>query len=146
MGLVDPSGEKPITIILNNPGGEDYHMLAIYDAIAKCKSHVTIIVYGQAFSAASLILQAADERILAPHPRVMIHLGSAGYYDHPKIVKAWAIETEKVTKDMEIIYLDRIREKHPLFKLRQLQKLLDFDTILSAQEAVDLGLADKILE
>ncbi len=146
LGSLDLDGSKPINIYLNNVGGNDYHMLAMYDVIKACKSHITITVYGQAFSAASLILQAADTRILSPHSRVMIHLGTAGYYSHPKIVKAWADECTRVINDMEAIYLKRMQDKHPDFKLKQLQKMLDFDTILSAKEAVELGLADEILE
>jgi ATP-dependent protease ClpP protease subunit len=46
---------------------------------------------------------------------------------------------------MEQMYLAKIRVKHPDFKLKKLQEMLNFDTILSAQESVDLGLADKIL-
>lgn len=146
MSMADPDGEKPINVILNNPGGEDYHMFAIYDALKHCKSKKIITVYGHAMSAASVILQAGDERILSKHSRVMIHYGMAGYYDHPKILKAWSKEAERVNEDMEKIYMDRIQEKHGAgFKLKELQKMLDFDTILNAEEAVSLGLADRIL-
>jgi ATP-dependent Clp protease, protease subunit len=145
MSKSDPEGEKPINIVLNSPGGETSHMFAIYDVLKHCKSKKIITVYGQAMSAGSIILQAGDERILSPHSKIMIHMGTAGYHDHPKILQAWAKESLKVNKEMERVYMKRILEKHPKYKLKDLQKLLDFDTILNAQEAIDLGLADKIL-
>jgi ATP-dependent Clp protease, protease subunit len=140
-----PDGDKPITAILNSPGGEEFHGLAIYDAIKSCRNDVTILVYGMAMSMGSWILQAAQKRVLAPNARVMIHYGTWGFVDHPKIAYRWMEEGKKLDRLMEDTYLTRIQEKHPGFTRKQLQKMLDFDTILNAQEAVELGLADAIL-
>ena len=140
-----PNGDKPITIILNNPGGDWYHGMAIYDAINSCQNHITIKVFGMAMSMGAVILQAADERVIAPNAKIMIHYGEAGTYSHSKIVKKWAAEFDKIDKKMMEIFLEQIRKKHPDFKDRKLDKMLDFDTILSAEEAVNLGLADRIL-
>lgn len=139
-----PDGTKEITIIMNNLGGLLYHALAIYDAIMACRSPVTIIGTGHVMSAGSLIFQAADDRVLSPNARVMIHYGTTGYYDHPKIVRSWMKEDEKVGQLMRNIYLERIREKHPDFDEEELDKILNFDTIYNAYEAVDMGLADRV--
>lgn len=138
--------ELPLTIIMNNPGGDVLHGMAIYDAIKACSSQIVIKAFGQAMSMGSIILQAADQRILSPNSKFMIHYGYDGHSsNHPKIIEKWVEEGKKSSKDMEQLYLEKIREKHPDFKLQRLQKMLDFDTILNAEEAVDLGLADAIL-
>lgn len=140
-----PDGSKPITIIMNNIGGDEYHCLAIYDAIMACRNHVTMIGTGYVMSAGSIIFQAADERVLTPNARMMIHYGTWGYHDHPKITYAWAEEGKKMDQAMRNIYLERIREKHPDFLEEELDAKLNFDTILNPYEAVDLGLADRVV-
>lgn len=137
--------EEPITIIMNNPGGDWYHGMAIYDAIKACKSHITIKVYGMAMSMGGVILQAADERIMAPNSRFMMHYGSMGLETtHSKVFDKWSEENKRINKEMEDLLLDKIRQKHPNFTKQQLEKLLDYDTILTAQETVNMGLADSI--
>lgn len=143
--ILESLSQDPITIIMNNIGGDEYHMLAIYDAIKACKSHVTIKVFGHAMSAGSVILQAADERIMAPNARQMMHYGTWGVHDHAKTAQKWAKEGEKIDKWMEKMYLEKIKEKQPLFKIGRVQKMLDHDTFLTAEESVALGLADKVL-
>jgi ATP-dependent Clp endopeptidase proteolytic subunit ClpP len=141
-----PQGDKPITIIMNNPGGDWYHGMAIYDAIKSCKNHITIKVFGMAMSMGSIILQAADERILAPNAKVMIHYGYMGMpANHTKIFQKWAEETKRINHQMVDIYMEKILSKNPNFQRKKLIKMCNFDTILTAQEAVNLGLADSIL-
>jgi len=137
--------EEPLTIIMNNTGGDWYHGMSIFDGIKACKSHVKIIVYGHAMSMGSVILQAADERIMTPNSRLMIHYGYEGGPNTYKNVQRWAEEGKKVAKDMEDIYLEKIKQKLPNFTRAKLKNMLDPDTILNAQETVELGLADSIL-
>jgi ATP-dependent Clp endopeptidase proteolytic subunit ClpP len=139
-----PPGNGDITILMNNPGGDWYHGAAIYDAIKGCENHVTIRVLGHAMSMGALILQAADERVLAPNARVMIHYGDAGSGGHAKNLMRWAREYERLNEKMEDILLERIREKQPKFAKARIKELLKFDTIFSAEEAVELGLADRV--
>jgi len=145
LDLAAPDGDKPITIIMNSIGGDVYHGLAIYDAIKSCRNEVVIMVYGAAFSMAAVVLQAADKRIMAPNARLMIHYGEEGSSGHSKSVLRWAREGQKQNKIMEDMLLARMNQKDPKFSRENLTKLLDFDTILSAREAVSLGLADAIL-
>jgi len=135
---------EPITIILNNVGGDEYHCIAIYDAIRAAKSHVTIKVMGSAMSCGSIILQAADRRVMSPNSVQMIHYGTWGVNDHAKTAQAVSKEGERIDAWMEQLYLNRIQEKLPNFKLKKLQDLLMIDTYLTAQQCVDLGLADEI--
>src|SRR5271166_6582243 len=64
--LLDSISKDEITILMNNIGGDVIHGMAIYDAIRSCQSHITIKVLGHAMSMGSIILQAADERLMLP--------------------------------------------------------------------------------
>ena len=140
-----PTGDKPITIIMNNIGGCEYHGMAIYDAIRACKNHVTIIGRGHLMSMGSIIFQAADVRIMAPHCSMMIHYGTADVpRDHPKIVYAWAEQCKKLDLMMENLYLEKIKQKHPNYTLEQVKQDCMFDKFYSPQEAINLGLCDLI--
>lgn len=143
--ILDSISDQPIVILMNNVGGDEYHGMAIYDAIKSCRSKVTIKVFGHAMSMGSIILQAADIRIMAPSARMMIHYGTWGVHDHSKIAYKWAEEGKKFDEWMENIYLDKIHEKMPEFKRKSLEKWLDHDTFFTASEAVKLGLCDYVL-
>lgn len=143
--LLEALSKEPIIILMNNIGGDEYHGFGIYDAIKLCKSHVTVKVLGHAMSMGSIILQAADERVMAPTSRQMIHYGTWGVHDHAKTSRKWSDEGVKIDEWMERMYLEKIRQKNPDFTLKKLEKMLDHDTFLTAAESVELGLADKVL-
>lgn len=145
LAILESMSKEPITILMNNIGGDEYHGFATYDAIRACQSPVTIQVMGHAMSMGSIILQAADERIMAPTSRQMIHYGTWGINDHAKTSRKWSDEGVKIDEWMENMYIAKIKEKHPDFTLKKLQKMLNFDTFLTAEESVKLGLADKVL-
>ena len=143
--ILNAISSAPINLIINNVGGDEYHCFAIYDAIKTSAAPVIATVFGHAMSAGSMVLQAASERIMAPTSRQMIHYGTWGCNDHAKNAQKQAKEGEKIDKWMEHMYLDRIKEKHPQYKLEDVQLMLNFDTYLTAKESVKIGLADKIL-
>lgn len=136
--------EENILILLNNPGGDEYHGLAIYDAISNCKAHVTVRGYGHVMSMASWIMQAADNREMTPNATMMVHYGSWEFEGHAKDAMRWAKEGERLNRLMEDAYLVRIKEKHPRYNRSKLQLMLDHDSFLTAKDAVELGLADKV--
>lgn len=142
--VLDTLNQDPITIIANNIGGDEYHGYAIYGAIRACKSHVTMIVRGHAMSMGSIILQAADERIMDPFSRMMIHYGTWGADGHALTVLKQMKEGDFQNKQMEQIYIERMRQKDPTYPLSKLKKMCEHDTYLSAADAVALGLADKV--
>lgn len=143
--VLESLSSDPIDMILNSPGGDVMHGLAIYDAIKNCKCHVRIIVYGHAMSMGSVILQAADERIMSPMSSQMVHYGSLGISGEAKTVYKTVEENKRIDKWMEQMYINKIREKHPKFKISDLKRMLNHDTFLTAERSVELGLADKIL-
>lgn len=133
----------PILIVLNTYGGYLYRACAIYDAIRLCKANITIIGYGALMSAGSIIFQAGDTRIMAPSTTMMLHYGtlkneeeSPRYEEERLRLKAW----------MEKIYLERIQYVDPNFSLKNLQEKMKYDWFMGPEEAVVLGLADKVAE
>lgn len=138
--------DRPITIIMNNPGGDEYHGMAIFDAIKACQSEVHIKVFGHAMSMGSIILQAADWRVMSPNSRMMLHYGTWGHNDHTLNSYRWAEEGKKFDKWMENLYLKKIHTKHPKYTRKKLQTEIAFDKFLTAEEAVEMGLADEVLD
>ena len=136
---------KPITIVLNSEGGDVTQGLRMYNLIRNCKNYVRIIVEGCAESMASIILQAGDERVFLEDAHIMVHIGVESFAeDHPENVKRRKAKADADGKRMEDIYLARIKQKKKRFSRNDLKELIKFDTILSAQQAIDLGLADRI--
>lgn len=144
--FLDQTPDKPINIILNTIGGCTSSGMAIYDAVAACRNHVTITVSASAMSMGSIILQAADHRVLHEHSRVMIHDGEVHVGGNKRLVKNWLKDSDNYDVSMQQILLNRIRERHPHYKLKTLQELLPFDKILLSHEAVELGLADEVIK
>jgi ATP-dependent Clp protease protease subunit len=144
--FLDSWSEKPITIYLDTLGGDWYHGMGIYDTIQALRSHVTIIVVGSACSMGSVILQAADLRVMAPHSVLMIHDGTEFLNSDCKSVEAWADKAAKTRKEMYQIYLDRIKAARSRFTLKQVETLCSHDTIMNPEQAISYGLADQVLE
>lgn len=144
--ILESISNDPINIIMNNIGGDVFHGMAIYDAIRACNSRVIIKATGYVMSMGSIIFQAGDERILTPHSVMMIHHGYDSHDNHVKTVRNWVEFGKKFDEVIVQIYLDKIREKNPNFKRNKLDNLLDFDTLLFPEDAVKLGLADKVAD
>lgn len=148
--LLETANKEPITIILNTVGGSVCDGMAIYDRIKASECEVTIKVYGQASSMGSIILQAADHRVLSPHALVMYHVGNTGVGGVNPHEAFAAMKWDKEFADkLSCIQLERINEKRqrdgqsPWTKA----KFIDMNFkggYLFAEQAVELGLADTI--
>lgn len=134
-----------ITIIMNNPGGDEYDGLGIYDAIKACKNHITIIVYGKAMSMGGIILQAADKRIMSENSRFMMHYGSFASNGNAQDVYKWVEDNKKIDNWMEDLFLEKMRAKKPHITKQDIKDMLKTDFIVDAKSAVELGLADEVL-
>lgn len=143
--ILDTLSAEAITIIMNNPGGDVNHGLAIYDAIRACRSEITIKIFGHAMSMGSIILQAGDVRIMSENSSQMIHYGGLGVDKEAKTVYKIVEEFKRIDKWMEKMYLKKIHEKQPQYSLSRLKGQLSHDTFLTAQQSVEMGLADKVL-
>lgn len=135
-----------ILVRLSTYGGDWWPGMALYDAIKALNSHVTIVGTGYVMSMGTVILQAADTRLLTPNTDLMIHYGYDGFEGSALDMKRYAKKGEQLDRLMEAIYFARIKEKHPNFTREDLKKLLSNDTYLTAKEAVALGLADGVEE
>jgi ATP-dependent Clp protease protease subunit len=138
--------DDPINIVINNRGGDTQHGLAIYDAIRHCLSPVHAKLLGSAESMGAWVFQAADTRLMSKHSRLMLHIGTTSHSDHATNVEQWR-KRERLEQDlMDDLILKRIKAKKPNYTMASLKKRLTFDWILSAEEAVEWGLADGIIE
>ena len=155
--MLDSISNEPILIHMSLTGGDWSAGMAIFDAIELCRSHVTIVVYGQAESMSTIILQAADARVMTPSAWFMIHYGSTSeagsYLDVHNAIKL----DKKICEDMLDIYADvclksdYFKEKytdptHEKVKNYLKRKLKDGDWYLTSEEAVYYGFADGVLK
>lgn len=139
--LSSAAADKPIIVFINSFGGCFYNGMAIYDAIKACPCHITAYVFGSAMSMGSLILQAADTRLIYPHATMMLHDGyDTRVGDVPQTFFNWAEYSKKMRNVMYQIYAERSGQKPSFWR-----KKLSNDLILTAKEALELGLVDGIV-
>lgn len=143
---------KPILIHMKTCGGSWTEGMAIYDAIKTCPNHITGLVYTHARSMSSLILQAADKRVMMPHSTYMFHGGSMSYSGTSKQFMTQAEELQKSQETMVRIYVDSMK-KNGVFKNRSKKFIEEWvvsnmdkkeEVFLTAQETVKYGLADMV--
>lgn len=139
---LDSLKEHPITLIINCSGGDELDGIAIYDAICMCRSHVTAIVCGASCSAAAVFLQAADERLITENSWILIHDGS---YELPNENVADNEITHKFFKKLTKQYRNLLNSKAKI-PPKKLEKMLNRDTWLNAQQSLKLNLVDKIIK
>jgi len=153
--VLDSLNHNPILIHLQTPGGCINSGLAIYDAIKFSQSHVTILGYGLIDSIGTIILQAADSRLLMPNCEFMVHYGedeAEGNYLAMKSHTAWSEELRNIILN---IYAEKCingaKFKAANKNIAQTKKTLDtilkqkVEWYLNPKECVDFGLADGIL-
>lgn len=140
---IDPG--KDITFYIDTPGGSITSGMAIYDTLQLISSPISVIVTGMAASMGSILLCAAPKgkRFVFPHSRVLIHQPLlAGRMVAPAVdINIQATEMEKLREE-----LNKILSKASGQPLEKITQDTDRDFYLNAQEAIDYGLADKIVE
>ena len=147
--------DKDINLYINSPGGSVTAGLAIYDTMQFIKCDVSTIVLGQAASMGSFLAQAGTKgkRFVLPESRTMIHRVSSGTPGTRGSVHVQELEFEDAKRHFEESKclnkrLTELYVKHNTAgkTYEELFETMKFDTFLSAQEAVDAGFADKIVE
>ena len=133
-----------INVFIHSEGGDLTYCKAIYDLIKGCRNYVRGMVYGEASSSASIFFQACDERLMAPNAELMIHIGEEATGGHPENKARWDAKYKRDGVWMQDVYLEKIKQIKPRYTRKRLTDLLRFDTILSAKEAIELGLCDRI--
>jgi ATP-dependent Clp protease protease subunit len=132
--------KTPIEIHMNSYGGDPYSMLALYDVIQSASCQIKFFGKGAIMSAATWILSGCDERNLYPNTTVMVHAGweeqAATFWDF----KISAEEAKRLQNKLEEIYEENSRMPKDFWS-----EVCKRDLFLTAEEAVFLGLADKII-
>lgn len=153
--LESENPDKDVSIYINSEGGEVTAGLAIYDTMQFIKPDVQTIVIGQAASMGSFLAQAGTpgKRFVLPESRTMIHRVSSGTPGTRGSVHVQELQFEDARRTYEESQrintrLTELYVKHNTAgkTYDELYELMKFDTFLSAQQAVDMGLADKIVE
>jgi len=140
--LESENPEKDISLYINSPGGVVTAGLAIYDTIQFIKPDVSTLCIGQAASAAALLLCAGTtgKRYCLPNSRVMIHQPLGGYRGQATDIEIHARETLAVRER-----LNHIMGKHTQKSPEQIMRDTERDNFMSASQAVEYGLVDKVL-
>lgn len=135
--------EKDIHIYLNSPGGEVSAGLGIYDAMQYVGPEVETICMGQAASMAAILLAggAKGKRYALPHTRVMIHQPLGGVQGQATDIQIHAEEILKLRTKM-----NEILARHTGRDVLEVEKDTERDRFMSAQEALDYGIIDRIME
>ena len=144
---------NPIVIHMKTCGGDWKEGMAIYDAIKNCPNKVIVISYTHARSMSSLILQAADLRVVMPYSTFMFHYGTNGIDGTSTLFQTEA-EQDRISKDQMLsIYIESMRESKE-FQGWSTKKLRSWlvrkierkeDVHLNAKDAVKYGFADLII-
>ena len=134
---------KDISFYINSPGGVVSAGLAIYDTMQYIRSPVSTVCIGQAASMGSLLLCAGakDKRFCLPNARVMIHQPSGGAQGQATDIEIQAREILHLRKRLNQIYVH-----HTGQELEEIERKLERDTYMSAEEAKNFGLVDQVIE
>mgnify|MGYP000412628829 FL=1 len=142
--LESQNSAEDINFYINSPGGAVTAGLGIYDTMQFIKSPVSTIVMGQACSMGSFLAMAGKpgKRLVLPNSRTMIHQPSGGAGGQATDMQIQVDEILKMKKNLTQIYVNH-NSAGKLFE--ELEAAMERDNFMSAQEAVDFGLADKVV-
>jgi ATP-dependent Clp protease protease subunit len=134
--------DKDVNIYVNSPGGDITSLFAIYDTMQYIKPEITTICFGQAASAAAVLLAAGTKgkRWALPHSRILIHQPHGG-------AAGQAIDIELAAKEIERLreMLDETLARHTGQDVDKIRSDTDRDFIMSADEAREYGIIDTVI-
>ena len=134
--------KKEISMYINSPGGVVTAGMAIYDTMQFIKPKVSTLCVGQAASMGSLLLCGgeAGARFALPNSRIMVHQPSGGFQGQASDILRHAEDIMKVKKRLNDVYV-----RHTGRDYETIERTLDRDHFMSAEEAKDFGLIDEVL-
>jgi len=141
--LESENPSRPISMYINSPGGVVTAGMAIHDTMQYIKPSVSTVCVGQAASMGSFLLAAGAPgmRIALPNARIMVHQPSGGARGMASDIEIHAREILRIRKRMNDLYVRYTNQS-----LAEIEKALDRDTFLEAEEAQKFGLFDKVFE
>ncbi|MEN9872729.1 MAG: hypothetical protein RL460_281 [Actinomycetota bacterium] len=136
--------DRDITMYINSPGGSFTALTAIYDTMQYIKPQIQTVCLGQAASAAAVLLAAGakGKRLALPNARVLIHQPATGGGGSGQASDI-EIQAREIMRMRE--WLEETLAKHTGQDLAKVNKDIDRDKILTAQEALEYGLIDQVL-
>lgn len=134
--------KKEISLYINSPGGVVTSGLAMYDTMQFIKPPVSTLCVGQAMSAGSLLLTAGAKgmRFITPNAQIMVHQPSGGYQGQATDIMIHAQFTERLKRRLNEIYV-----KHTGQDYETIHNAMERDNFLTTEQALELGLIDKVL-
>ncbi len=135
--------KKEINMYINSPGGVVTSGMAIYDTMQFIKPAVSTLCMGQAASMGSLLLTAGatGQRYALPNARIMVHQPSGGFQGQASDIERHAQDIIKMKRRLNEIYV-----RHTGRDYETIERTLDSDHFMTAQEALEFGLIDKVVE
>jgi len=133
--------KKEISMYINSPGGVVTSGMAIYDTMQYIRPPVSTLCIGQAASMGSLLLTAgeAEMRFALPNARIMLHQPSGGFQGQASDIERHAEDIIKTKRRLNEIYV-----KHTGRDYEMIEKTLDRDYFMSAEEAREFGIIDEV--
>ena len=141
--LESENPKKEISIYINSPGGIVTSGLAIYDTMQFIRPPVSTLCIGQAASMGSLLLCAGTPgmRYALPNARIMVHQPSGGFQGQVSDIERHAEDIIKMKRRLNEVYVKHTKRAYDV-----IEKTLDRDYFMSAEQAQEFGLIDKVLE
>jgi ATP-dependent Clp protease protease subunit len=141
--LESENPKKEISMYINSPGGVVTSGLAIYDTMQYIKSPVSTVCMGMAASMGSFLLMAGEKgmRVSLPNARIMVHQPSGGFSGKASDIERHAEDIIKTKRRLNEIYA-----KHTGQTVEEVEKTLDRDYFMTAEEAKAWGLVDHVFE
>ncbi len=140
--LESENPERDISIYINSPGGDVNAMFAIYDTMQYIRPDLNTICFGQAASAAAVLLAAGTpgKRLALPSSRVLLHQPYAGAQGQVSDLELAAQEIERLRKQLEVVLAQHTGQDE-----ETVRKDTERDFVMTAQEAKEYGLIDEVL-
>jgi ATP-dependent Clp protease protease subunit len=141
--LESENPKREIAMYINSPGGIVTSGLAIYDTMQYIRSPVSTVCIGQAASMGSLLLAAGEkgQRIALPNARIMVHQPSGGFRGQASDIERHAEDIIATKRRLNEIYV-----KHSGQPYERVEKTLDRDHFMTAEEARAFGIVDRVYE
>ncbi len=141
--LESENPDKDIHLYINSPGGSVTAGLSIYDTMQFIKPDVSTMCIGQAASMGAMLLAggAAGKRFALPHSRMMIHQPSGGAQGQASDIEIQAREIIKIRKRLNVLLAEHTGQPE-----ETIAKDTERDNFMSASEAKEYGLVDKVIE
>ena len=135
--------KKEISMYINSPGGVVTSGMAIYDTMQFIRPAVSTLCIGQAASMGSLLLAAGekDMRFALPNARIMVHQPSGGFSGQASDIERHAEDIIKMKRRLNEVYV-----KHTGQPIKKIEDALERDYFLTAENAREFGLIDKVVD